>query len=210
MSIDVYPLFSTPLYKNVLERSNDDVLNYTKNEKFIFIENLENGYMSQNKYVLESPELKSLKDEIQKNINFFAYEVLNVDKSVEFYVANSWIVKHKFEHWSQEHYHNNSLLTGIYYFDVRENSGNIRFLKNTSFTTIFPSVFGIKFSKETLLNMSGIELKPKNKDLLLFPSHLLHSVGKNENFEERHCLAFNVFIRTVLGRDEGANLLDLR
>jgi hypothetical protein len=130
MDIDVIPLFSIPLFKTNLNRSDEDILNFNEKQQFKFLEVEKNGHMSKNVYVLESEELCRLKNDIQNNINFFVYEVLGISDKIQFYITNSWIMKHQINHWAQEHYHNNSLLTGIYYFDVTKETGEIDFIKN--------------------------------------------------------------------------------
>jgi uncharacterized protein (TIGR02466 family) len=210
VDVDVYPLFSTPLYKTNLGRDDSDILDFTKKEKFKFLEHVKNGYVSDNVYILESAELKSLKSEIQNNVNFFVYDVLGVNNSIQFNITNSWIMKHETGHWSQEHFHNNSLITGIYYYDVRQNSGNITFLKNKMFTNVFPSTFDIPFENKNIFTEGRFTITPKNGDLLLFPSHLLHLVSQNLNEKERYCLAFNVFIKGTLGNDDSFNRIDFK
>jgi uncharacterized protein (TIGR02466 family) len=208
--VDVYPLFSTPLYKTNLERSDDDVRSFTDTQNFKFLEQAKNGYVSENVYVLESSELKQLKNEIQNNVDFFVYDVLDVNKSIEFNITNSWIMKHKSGHWSQEHFHSNSLITGIYYFDVRDDSGNISLIKNQMFFNLFPPSFDIPFNKKNGFNGRGFIVTPKNGDLLIFPSHVRHEVSANLNMNERHCLAFNVFIKGTLGSDTRFNRLEFK
>jgi len=210
LDVDVYPLFSTPLYKTNLERNNDDVLTFTENEKFIFLEKEKNGHKSNSSYVLEALELKQLKSEIQNNVNFFVYDVLGVNKTIEFNITNSWIMKHETGHWAQEHFHDNCLITGIYYFDVRDDSGNISFKKNKMLYNLFPPLFDIPFHQATSFNGQSFTFTPKNGELFLFPSHVPHEVSVNLNQEERHCLVFNVFIKGTLGSDDGFNRLDFK
>jgi uncharacterized protein (TIGR02466 family) len=210
MTVEVFALFPTPLYKTNLERNNDDVLNFTKNEKFIFLEKEKNGHKSNSCYILESSDLGNLKKDILENINFFVHEVLQVEKSLDFFITNSWIMKHERGHWAQEHYHEHCLISGIYYFDVREDSGDITFIQNNMSRTLFPSFFSIPFTDENTFNQKRFKMTPKNGDLILFPSHLLHSVGQNLNNEERHCLVFNVFIKGTLGSNENFNRLDFK
>jgi uncharacterized protein (TIGR02466 family) len=210
LDVDVYPLFSTPLYKTNLGRDDTDILDFTKNEKFPFSEHITNGYVSSNVYVLENDVLIELKSALQNNINFFAYEVLGVSNQIQFYITNSWIMKHEPENWAQQHFHNNSLLTGIYYFDVSENSGAITFSKDRSITNTLPPMFDFSYSKETTFNTKSMNIIPKNGDLILFPSHLLHSVDHNKSEKDRYCLAFNVFIKGTLGNDYSFNRLDFK
>jgi ectoine hydroxylase-related dioxygenase (phytanoyl-CoA dioxygenase family) len=66
------------------------------------------------------------------------------------------------------------------------------------------------YSKDTPFNGFKKNFLPKNGDLFIFPSHLLHAVDKNKIEKERHCLAFNVFIRGTLGSDDNSNRIDFK
>jgi uncharacterized protein (TIGR02466 family) len=210
LNLDVYPLFSTPLSKTNLCRDDSDILSFTKNEKFIFLREEKNGLKSSSCYVLESSDLVDLKKNIQENVNFFAYEVLNIEKSIQFFITNSWIMKHETGHWTQEHYHEHCLISGIYYFDVEENSGDITFVQNNMNLSIFPPFFYIPYANKNIFNLKRFTITPKNGDLILFPSHLIHSVDANLNKKDRHCLAFNTFIKGTLGSDASFNRLDFK
>jgi uncharacterized protein (TIGR02466 family) len=210
MTIEVFSLFPTPLLKTRLERNNNDILSFTKKEKFRFLEKVKNGYISENVYVLEEPELKSLRDDIQDKIDFFVYEVIGLKRDLEFYFTNSWIIKHQTGHWSQNHYHANSLLSGVYYFDVNEESGPITFHKSDAYTTIFSRTFDFRYEKETPFNTKRTSITPNNGDLIIFPSHLSHSVDENRSEQDRYCLPFNVFVRGNLGSDFDFNRLQFK
>jgi uncharacterized protein (TIGR02466 family) len=211
MNIELFPIFSTPIYKtNIFENVNaEEILRCIKKEFFSLLHE-KNGYKSDNSYVLEKTELKDLKNIIQHNINFFAYDLLGVDKNIEFYITNSWLMKHKSGQWAQRHTHANSLLSGIFYLQVNENTGSLLFEKGLSHIGIFPSIFDIPFQKDTQFNFTKFSIRPNNNDLILFPSHLPHSVEVNNSNEDRYCLSFNVFVKGNLGNNCGINYLQLR
>ena len=47
----------------------------------------------------------------------------------------------------------------------------------------------------TLAGVGTVEIEPKEGDLLIFPSYLYHSVGKNLSSEDRIIISFNVDMR---------------
>ena len=50
--------------------------------------------------------------------------------------------------------------------------------------------------KKNELNSSGFSIKAEEGNLLIFPSYLYHSVGKNLSSEDRIVISFNVDIIT--------------
>ncbi len=210
MIADVFPLFSTPLYKTTLNYDLQKILKYVEGIEFEWLEEVKNGYRSKDVYILESFILFDLKKEIQSNINFFVYDILGVNKNIIFEVTNSWIMKHEKGNCAQDHYHDNCLISGIYYFQINDKSGEIVFKKNSEHLNVFPSILNIPFETTNNYNVKDFQLTPNNNDLILFPSHLIHSVGVNESDENRYCLAFNCFIKGTLGTDAGFNKLELK
>ena len=210
MNAEVLPLFSIPLYKTKLSCDLKTILNYTKNSKFVWLEEVKNGYRSEQVNILDSLELREIKNEIQNHIIFFTQNILKIEKSINFYITNSWIVKHEKNNWSQKHYHDNSLISGIYYFNVNEETGKLIFHKEHHFLNLFPSILNIPFDESSIFNSSEVIIEPNNGDLIMFPSHLLHSVSENKSDIDRYCLVFNCFIKGKLGTNIGMNELEIK
>ncbi len=66
MIADVFPLFSTPLYKTTLNYDLQKILKYVEGIEFEWLEEVKNGYRSKDVYILESFILFDLKKEISK------------------------------------------------------------------------------------------------------------------------------------------------
>ena len=47
-----------------------------------------------------------------------------------------------------------------------------------------------------------MDFKVENGKLLIFPSNLMHKIGKNESNKVRYSLAFNIFCRGTFGENE--------
>jgi len=97
-----------------------------------------NGDYTKDKYVLNDPKVSNLKNKILENVYKFTSDELKVSNEVEFYLTNSWVVRHRKMDWAQQHVHTNSILSGIYYIDVGEKSGKLNFIKEM--LTIFTSI----------------------------------------------------------------------
>ena len=59
-----------------------------------------------------------------------------------------------------------------------------------------------EYTEDNMINSEVVAVKVKAGDILLFPSHLNHSVTKNMNNDCRYSLAFNAFIKGDLGKME--------
>ena len=71
------------------------------------------------------PDLKKL---ILEQVNIFTTNYLKV-VDAEFYFLNSWINKHYPKDWAQDHMHENSILSGVYYLNTPKDAGGIVFVK---------------------------------------------------------------------------------
>jgi ectoine hydroxylase-related dioxygenase (phytanoyl-CoA dioxygenase family) len=65
------------------------------------------------------------------------------------------------------------------------------------------------YGSPMFLNHAIFRIKPEIGDLILFPSHLLHSVDTVTTDETRISLSFNVFFKGELGNEENLNLLNI-
>jgi uncharacterized protein (TIGR02466 family) len=205
MKHEITPLFAIPLYRACIE-SLSGIEDYISNIEYERMP-AENGDYSKNKNILDEFTLLELKSQIQTHINFFAYEILDCKKSIEFQIQNSWVNRHIKNDFAGTHRHSNSLISGIYYISVNEKSGSIIFQKDKSYNNLWSEIVDIGFEyqdhsdqdKLNVFNSEGWAVTPKDGDILLFPSHLYHSVAENLSDRTRYSLAFNVFPRGTLG-----------
>lgn len=192
-SYDVLPLWATPVYSSTL-KIDDDVKSFMKNLSYERVQ-ANNGYYSINKRVLDIDRMTSLRTEILEHVNVYARDVACVSKNIEFYITNSWVMKHEASDWSQSHCHTNSIFSGVYYFDIPENSGAFFFEKDGSGFNLFPSTIDLPVSSWNSFNSKAWQITPRNDLIIMFPSQLKHSVTRNDSQHERYCLAFNVFVK---------------
>ena len=162
----------------------------------------DNGDVTVNRYVLQDKRLEPLLDMIQGQLEEFVYDRLGVSRDVEFYMTNSWCIRHNKGDWAQEHDHKNSLISGVLYLQVDEESGNINFLKPHWMNNIFPQMFMIPFDNQNQISANSWTFKPQNGQIILFPSNIPHSVDNSKFDGERYVLAFNFFMRGKLGELE--------
>ena len=192
----VIPLFSIPLYKSKLN-IDEKTKSFLLNQKFKRMPT-GNGDFSENHFVLDLPEVKSLKDEVKIHIENYVYRFLMVEKPINFYIQHSWLVKHFPKDWAQSHSHSNALISGVLYLKTKKNSGNITFEKPDGYTNLFHQCMRIPFSGSDNHNCDFWHEYPEDNDILLFPAHLRHFVKSNESDENRISLAFNLNMEGVL------------
>lgn len=190
---NIIPLFSTPIFLSKISSVTADELDGINDLIF-------DGKYSADKYVLEREEFASLKSKIEEAIHRYVYKSLNVAEYIEFYITNSWVVKHEKGDSAQLHRHDNSLLSGVVYIQTDETTGAIVF-DTGSPSSIFPPAIRVEYSSLNLVNSPSWAHYPFDNDILIFPSHVLHKVEENTSDKTRYSLAFNVFLRGRLGND---------
>jgi uncharacterized protein (TIGR02466 family) len=189
-------LWPTPVYQSRIELQ-DKWLEFSKTCEYERMET-DNGDISKDRYILDSMDLKN---DIQDHVNNFVRDWLRVDKKAEFYFTNSWMVRHNKKDWSGMHFHANSLISGVYYIDIPEDSGDIKF-HNHFHKSVIPDVIKLDYTDKNFVNSEVVAFKVKPGDILIFPSGLQHSVTENITNNRRYSLAFNCFVRGDLGKLE--------
>ena len=172
---------------------------------FIHQHGIKNGFTTVNKYILNNKKYSSLSKKILDKLSYVIYDIYTIDKNLKFFITNSWCVKHEKNDVAALHNHNNSIISGVYYFQTPKNCGDIIFNRNTTLNSVFTQTLTIPTNN----NLDEYKVKVKEGTLLLFPSHLLHKTEPNLSNKSRYCLAFNVFIKGSIGKDQGLNRLDI-
>jgi len=205
----VLPLFSNPVYVAELGEPSQRATEFCKTAEYVRYA-ADNGWVSKNKYVLEAEPLAETRAVILREINTFLHEVLALEKDKTFYITNSWIQKISIGDWTHAHAHENSLLSGVYYVNVYEDSGDFYLEKTFDKMNLFPSLLTFGFTSKNLLNCQNWAIRPKNGTLVLFPSQVSHFAEANKNKNDRYCIAFNTYVRGVFGNPGGVSDLVLR
>jgi len=100
------------------------------------------------------------------------------------YLSTSWISVQRNNSKLEMHTHPNSIVTGVIYIKVDENSSNLKFTNPNPFSTYTPT------KNMTHYTTPWYSIKPKIGDLYIFPSWLSH--GGDTNFsDERIIISFN-------------------
>ncbi len=196
-SDNVTKLFSTPVFKSpeTFEYSKSEIEFIDKQREDAII-NQSGNLFSKNNYVLDSPELKNLKEFCNNNLSIFFYDSFKVKKDIEIYITQSWINYNQKNTSHHRHKHVNSILSSVLF--IKGEMCPITFYN--SGRNLFGNLLSFEdFSTPNENNNSQTSFKNQNGKLFLFPSTLMHSVAKNNSDVERISLSFNTFIKGQLG-----------
>jgi len=205
MRPQLHSLFPTPIFQSQIPL--EDL--WLENIKNLMYDRTvgDNGYISRDRDIFKHPDLHNLKDKIEEQIKFFAYEYLKVQRYVDIEVCRSWGVKHLHTDWAQKHCHSNSVFSGIYYLDVDEHSGDLLIDKGQHATNCFIPTLTPDVTHYNKYTQQNWRLKPENGMLVAFPSQIIHSVEPNRSPKlERYAIAFDVFIRGQFGYGGGSDV----
>ena len=203
-SFGLTELFGIPLYKSYLNLDSSIVESLISQDFYRM--DAGNGFCSINNRVLDSHQ--EAKNKILQVLNHFLFSILQVKDNIDFEMQNSWVTKHSPGDWSQKHDHVNSIISGIVYLKVNNNSGSLVFHRDNMWQNIFPRSLNVGFENNSELTATDWKITPQNNEIYLFPSSLIHSVEKNTSEEDRYVLAFNVFPRGKLGTSK-LNMIEI-
>lgn len=153
-------------------------------------------YTSKNFYILEN--INYLRDEIYNNIKNYLNNIMKLN--IDFQFTTSWVTKTPPNGFSQKHVHANSFLSGVYY-PIGDKNFSIKFYRKSDF-------WSIETIESNSLNAEWYTLNiTENGILILFPSHLLHSIEKNLSDKTRYSIAFNTLPLGEVGRHDDSRII---
>ena len=197
MNNEVINLFSVQIFKTKIEISIKEK-NFIKKLKYSLVE-FKNGLMSNDKHILDNKNLINLNKQIIKKVGEYTKNIIEIDSKITFYFTNSWAMKHKKGDYAHAHAHSNSVISGVFYVEVPENSGDILFHKNSyNSSNAMLSSLALPYQRYNQYNSEEWSIKTEDNLLVLFPSNLTHSVPVSLNKKNRYCIAFNCFIKGTL------------
>lgn len=202
----VTPLFSTPLLHTHIGKIDPITLEWIKrldypDQSVAVVPGDQTPQINRGFNMLNHPKLKNIKESIWNVAEHFVYEVLDVKKEHKFKFTTSWVNRVRKGEYLDPHTHPNSLLSGVYYLDVADTSAPITFRKNIQHLNLFSDAIRPNFNENNFnqFNTDKVTVYPVSGDILMFPSHLLHSVDTSDDVNDRYSLAFNVFCDGFLG-----------
>ena len=109
-------------------------------------------------------------------------------------IINHWININGNGSYNVIHDHPMSDLSGVFYINVPENSGDIYFENPQRFQAHAEIISYTKEANQTYNQYIRKYIKPVDGLLLVFPAHLRHGVLPNQSNEDRISVFFNIRI----------------
>ena len=187
---DVVKMFSVPLHTLYInDFDKEELVDYAYNLKSKKIEHKasgRNGFQSPVFKVKGGDVLQDLIINLVQNIPSF-----RTDSQVDI-KCQAWVNINSPSSYNIKHCHPCSDLAGVLWIKVPENSGAISFYSPYAFACYEEiSSYNEDFKKE-LNYYHSYTFIPKEGLLVLFPSHLEHSVAVNKSEEDRISASFNL------------------
>ena len=216
----VHGLFPTPIAtldipKVILSKQYP----FLQNQKYLNEENSTTdtsygGEISENKYLLNSPDLLALKDFITTQVNWFSSDVLKLPDS-DFKITQSWITKKGNSQSHVPHMHSNSVISGALFLGDLVNPPQglppLEFHRPQQSTLagnqylLMPGLPQEDDVNEFSAPSFFVNFVPGT--LVLFPSSLMHSVKANNTNIARYTLSFNAVPKDGIGEEMNLNRL---
>lgn len=197
--IEQFTPFTTPIF--TLQYGNQHTIKtHTKlKDKALSLEQEDNGRTVSNEGGFQSNEF-TMKDTLTNNFFFNILPVIHQYTSI-FQLAynyntllnNLWYNVNRKNNFNYPHTHGGSTFSGIYYLSVPKNSGKLIF-NNPDATIKNLTFYGKPMKIYNEFNSTQFNIIPKEKLLVLFPSHIEHYVEPNKNDDPRISIAFNIII----------------
>ena len=198
--MNITQLFPISIYQGEVTLS-DELVMYLKglDQDKIEYDGSYGGNITNDKQVLNHDICAPLKEQVQAGIDEFLFDYFKMKFDGKFFVHRSWVLEQKTGHWSHKHTHPNSILSGVMYLDVPEGSGEIQFDKPENYHN-WINTDTLRFMVEEYhqYNCDIWRIFPQAGAMLIFPSHLKHSVMTNRAKESRWSLSFDCFLEGFL------------
>lgn len=151
--------------------------------------------ISDNLYIFNEPELKSIKKAVDDVLAIFSREVLGINQKL--YVTQSWSLMNPPGAGMHGHSHSNSLVSGSLYFtDLPNPPANMVFARYGGYKQI---ELNPESDRANLYNTPMNVITPQKGEVILFASNLQHFVEVNQAAVPRYSIAFNSFVKGKIG-----------
>jgi uncharacterized protein (TIGR02466 family) len=201
--LKIDPIFAIPFGSHNINRQITEAeLEFVNNQPRR--DNLGN-WTSVDSQVLKTPPMKDISNFIHSAIYDYFKEVFNPRDKIIPYITLSWFNYSDKDEYHHPHNHSNSLVSGVFYMQT-SSEDTFTILKEAHRPTILITGDG----EPNQWNVGSIDFKVNSGNLILFPSHMYHRVDKIQHDNgTRISIAFNVFIKGIIGSTDSLNELIL-
>jgi len=192
-AFDVKPLFAEPyLITNIADAISPQQIDFIKSIK---MQQNQMNHISEELYLFNRPELRSVRKAVHEVLTTFASDVLGIEQKLD--VTQSWALMNPPGVGMHAHTHSNSLVSGsLYYAPMPNPPGNMVFERANGYQQID---LRVSEGRQNVYNTPRNAVVPKQGDLVLFSSSIMHFVEPNQSTQNRYSIAFNSFVRGKIG-----------
>jgi uncharacterized protein (TIGR02466 family) len=191
----LFQIFPTLIYKENLSIS---PININKIE----FSPLGNFKYSTSDNILEEKYFSSLKKEIQRHVDIFTKDILEIENTLNFFITRSWVLSiDKINDSGPFHSHGNSFFTGVFYINVDEEKDSFQIERSKTYQYIHYNYY----ENPNEWNQQLITYYPKKNDLIIFDASLSHRIGHHLTSKLRTVIAFEVFAKGTFGSKSSLN-----
>lgn len=191
--MNIENFFGIPIMQRIIDLSlTNKEINYFKSLEY---SQQKYNQLSLNTNVLGDLKVLRIKEIVVKNLQQYIESTLSCTQ--QFYITNSWIAKNEPGAEHHRHSHPHSIISGVLYLNAKPNSGSITFHRDPVLMERYDFRYNIKQS--TPFNSYGVNMDTCTGKIIIFPSHIDHSVSVNNSNEDRITLGFNTFVKGSFG-----------
>jgi uncharacterized protein (TIGR02466 family) len=159
---------------------------------------------SADRYVLDHPAMKEIRDYYQFYINYYMQHVYAPKYPVEAYITQSWMNYTKTGQFHHKHAHPNSWLSGCIYISTEREKDRITFYNDKYNRINIPTENFNTYNSESWWFSVG------TGDIVIFPSYLTHMVEQTTSSDTRVSIAINTFLKGYIGDEHSLTGLHLK
>jgi len=200
-NVKVFDLFPTPLYVTTYDKDTTELVKYFNSCE---MNEPHGGYgiISKDSYIIDNPICKDLSDFVMHHFKEFATNIMKYDyKELQF--AQSWLTYKLPGQFHKAHTHPNTLLAGVFYYDIQPDDAAICFSKDVK--TYHRSYLEPSLQSDYQnypYSQEEIYFKPQQNNFIIFPSYVMHGVPPNNTNRVRKALGVNALTKGTLGDRE--------
>ncbi len=197
-------LFAIPLYRTIIGAPTQQEQDHLS--RLEMTEGRHTALNSHNLRILDQIQLRELRHKIDSGITEFMTH-LGVDQAkITMPITTSWLNLYQQGDSTHQHSHSNSIISGVYYLEDCDHTAPIQFHRAPGYVNLWPNTINLPIKQHNALNIDVITVIPKKGELIMWPSHLAHSVPPNQSDTPRHTIAFNTFVKGTLDPQGGSEL----
>ena len=197
-------LFAIPLYRTIIGAPTESELAHIRGVSMT--PGRSQALNSTNLHILDVIQLRELRHKIDSGISEYMTH-LGVDMTkISMNITTSWVNQYSKGDNTHQHSHSNSIISGVYYLEDCDETAPIQFHRAPGYVNLWPNTINLPIRTHNALNIDVITVIPKQGELIMWPSHLAHSVPPNQSDTQRHTIAFNTFVKGTLDPKGGSEL----